>query len=384
MIYRNYGKLGYDVSLLGMGCMRLPRIYDGSETAQVDREKAYEMIRYAAEHGINYFDTALAYHNMDSEAVLGEALDGGLRERVKIATKQPYVNMVPNGGPRKNLEATLKKLRTDFIDVYLVHNIMAKDWEGIKRDRIFEQFEKFREEGLIGAVGFSIHGNFPHFVEVLNEYPWEMCQVQQNLFDVDKEVTEGAIRLAGEKGCALVVMEPLRGGGLANAPSNVRKIYEESGYDRTPAEWAFRHVANYPEVHCILSGMSNMEQLKQNIATFSQPDMLPGSLSDAEKKVLAAAKAGYEEMAAIACTGCEYCVPCPHDVNIPRTFATYNAGIMFEDFDQPRRNYMFQTRNGQAASNCIACGICETKCPQELEIINLLAMAHEKLAGWVE
>jgi predicted aldo/keto reductase-like oxidoreductase len=243
MQYRNYGKLGYQVSAFGMGCMRLPRIIK-DDKATVDREKAYELIRYAADNGVNYFDTAYGYHNMTSEEVLGEALEGGRREKVKIATKQPFGVMTTQADIRKNLEATLKKLRTSYIDVYLIHNINAGCWEGIKQRKIIEEFEQFRSEGLIRAIAFSYHGTLPGFSEVLRFYDWGMCQIQQNLIDVDREATAEGIRLAGEKGCALVIMEPIRGGSLAFPPPAVKAIYDEYPQKRNAVEWAFRHLIN--------------------------------------------------------------------------------------------------------------------------------------------
>jgi predicted aldo/keto reductase-like oxidoreductase len=199
MQYRNYGKLGYQVSVLGMGCMRLPRIINAKDEAEVDREKAYEMIRYAADQGVNYFDTAYGYHNRTSEEVLGEALEGGRREKVKIATKQPFgvmSDLASGGGKtihenaRHNLENTLKKLRTSYIDVYLIHNIGKYCWEDVKKEKIIEAYEKFRSEGLIKAIAFSYHGNFDCFNDVLGFYDWGMCQIQQNFMDVEKEATE--------------------------------------------------------------------------------------------------------------------------------------------------------------------------------------------------
>jgi predicted aldo/keto reductase-like oxidoreductase len=385
MQYREYGKLGYQVSLLGMGCMRLPRIYkQGQAYAEVDLEKSFELIRYAAEHGINYFDTAFGYHNQTSEAVLGEALDHGSREKVKIATKQPFPVMKTQADIRRNLENTLKKLRTDYIDVYLIHNIHSEVWEQIKQRRIIEEYEKFRAEGLIRAIGFSYHGGFACFQEVLDYYPWEMCQIQQNFLDVDQEATAEAIKIAGQKGTALVIMEPLRGGGLANAPQSVQALYDTYAEKRSPVEWAFRHLVNYPEISCILSGMTTLEQLKENIAFFSQPDFVPGCLSSGERTILQKAKAAYEALASIPCTGCEYCMPCPNGVNIPNAFAKYNAGSMFGDFTQPKRSYMFSKRAKQDAAQCIACGVCEEKCPQHLAIIKQLKIAHAALDGWIE
>ncbi len=385
MNYRPYGKLGYEVSTLGLGCMRLPRTPDGKGGMTVDLEKAFELIRYAAEHGITYFDTAFGYHNQTSESVLGEALEGEYRKKVKIATKQPLAVMKTQSDIRKNLENTLRKLRTDYIDVYLIHGIGPATWDEIKRRNIIEEFEKFRSEGMIKAVAFSYHGNYETFEDIMNYYDgWGMCQIQQNLLDVDHEVTEKAISLAGEKGTALVIMEPLRGGGLAHAPQPVKEVYDSAPVKRSPVEWAFRHLLNYPQISCILSGMTTLEQLKENIEIFSKPDAVPGCLSAEEKEIISRAKKAYESIVTIPCTGCEYCMPCPQGVNIPGIFSRYNDGNMFGAFDQPRRSYLFLGRNGGDATHCVACGACETKCPQHIDIINQLKVAHKALEGWVE
>ncbi|MDR2303848.1 MAG: aldo/keto reductase [Treponema sp.] len=392
MQYRSYGRLGYEVSLFGMGCMRLPRIVRGDH-AEVDREKAYEMIRYAADHGVNYFDTAYGYHNLTSEEVLGEALEGGRREKVKIATKQPFGIMedLKTGGgknildnARRNLEATLKKLRTGYIDVYLIHNIGAYCWEGVKKNKIIEEYEKFRSEGLIRAIAFSYHGGYDCFREVLDFYDWDMCQIQQNFIDVEREATEEGILHAGRKGCALVIMEPIRGGNLAFPPSQVKAIYDGYKVKRSAVEWAFRHLAHYGEVSTILSGVSTMEQLKEDIEIFSKPDMVSGCLSEEEKGILTKVRTQYENLRSIPCTGCEYCLPCPQGVNIPQVFSKYNDGVMFDTFEPARRSYMFQTRGGQDASLCVECKACEKKCPQHIGIVKELKVAHEKLKGWIE
>ena len=393
MQYRNYGKSGYRVSSLGMGCMRLPRIYNGSSKAIVDREKAFEMIRYAADHGVTYFDTAYSYHHKTSEEILGEALAGGRREKVKIASKQLFGTMadLSSGGgktihenTRRNLENTLKKLRTDFLDVYLIHNIGADVWENVKKNKIIEEYEKFRAEGLIRAIGFSYHGKFSCFREILNFYDWDMCQMQQNFIDVDQEATEEGIRLAGRKGCALVIMEPLRGGCLSNPPKRIRAIYDEFPVKRSAVEWAFRHLLDYPEVSTVLSGMTTLEQLKENIAIFSKDDAAPGCVSSEERDVLSKVKLAYESVQLIPCTACEYCLPCPNGVDIPGVFSRYNDGNMFESFDQPKRSYMFLERQKKDATLCESCGACEKKCPQHIEITKQLKVAHEALKGWIE
>jgi predicted aldo/keto reductase-like oxidoreductase len=382
MQYRQYGKLGFEVSAFGMGCMRLPRLAE--EPAKVDTEKAFELIRYAADHGVTYFDTAFGYHHQTSESVLGEALSEGRRGKVKIATKQPFSVMKTQGDVRANLENTLKKLRTDYIDLYLIHNIGSGSWEEIKKRNIIGEYEKCKSEGLIRAIGFSFHGDEKTFADVLAYYDWDMCQIQQNLMDVESQATERGIALAGKKGCALVIMEPLRGGGLATPPPPVQAIYDAYPVKRSPVDWAFRHLLNYPEVSCILSGVTTLEQLKDNIQIFSAPDALPRCLVPADKKMLAQVREQYRALKSIPCTGCEYCMPCPFGVNIPGTFSGYNDGVSFANFNQPRRSYSFSVNAKSDASQCRACGACEKKCPQRIDIIEKLKTAHEALKGWVE
>lgn len=384
MQYRRYGKQNYDVSLFGMGCMRLPRreLSDGS--IEIDKEKALELIRYAADNGVTYFDSAFTYHNSQSEDVLGEALEGR-RNGVKIATKQKVASMKGSKDVmRKNLELTLKKLRTDHLDIYLIHNVNADEWRGALELGVIEEFEKFKAEGMIKAIGFSYHGKLPLFKEILNYYDWAMCQVQQNLLDCDKEVTDEGIEFVGQKGCALVIMEPLRGGGLSKAPGDVMDIYNKSEIKRSPAEWAFRHLINKPQVSTILSGVTTVEQLKDNIRIFSAPDALPGCLTDANKKMIAEAKAAYESRTIIPCTGCEYCMPCPQGVDIPGVFAKFNEGSMFEAWDNARRSYMFTKAGNADAGYCVACGACMKHCPQNINIIEELKISHARLDGWRE
>jgi predicted aldo/keto reductase-like oxidoreductase len=285
---------------------------------------------------------------------------------------------------RRNLENTLKKLRTNYIDIYLIHNIGASTWEDIKKNKLIEEYEKFRAEGLIKSIGFSYHGKFPCFKEVLEFYDWGMCQMQQNLLDVDKEATEEGIRITGKKGCALVIMEPLRGGSLATAPKRIEAIYNEFPAKRSPVEWAFRHCLDYPEVSTILSGMTTLAQLKENIEIFSKADAVPGCISPKERDIISRVKTAYESVKGVPCTGCGYCLPCPKGVDIPGVFSRYNDGNMFESWAQPSRSYSFAIKQGKDASLCVECGACEKKCPQHIEIIKQLKVAHEALKGWIE
>ena len=383
MQYRNLGKTGYRTSLLGLGCMRLPFI-DGDGQKGVDRPAAIELIRYAASQGINYFDTAMTYHGGESEAILGEALDGGLREKVWITTKQPQTETRPLADIRRNLENTLRKLRTDYIDMYFFHRIAPVNWAAIQERELFAEFERFKAEGLIRHIGFSYHGDYATFADVIQRYPWDMCMGQHNILDIRREITAEGVALAGKHGVALAIMEPLKGGGLAYAPGQVKATYDSYPVKRTPTEWAFRYLADMQPVSVVLSGMSNMEQLKENIAIFSQPDMVPGCLSNAEKAVIAQAREGYESIVTIPCTECNYCVPCPSGVQIPVLFGAYNDAHRFGHHDQPRRRYWFAKNTGGATDKCTGCGECMPKCPQLIDIPQQLQIARDLLDGWAE
>jgi hypothetical protein len=365
--------------------MRLPFIDDTDLKKGVDREKAYELIRYAIEHGVNYFDSAQGYHTGESEAILGEALDGtGFREKVWITTKHPFWAESTPAQIRSNLEKTLKKLRTDYLDTYLMHGIGPGNWGDILKWNIWDEFEKFKSEGLIKHIGFSYHGNLTHFKEVVKHYPWELCLVMHNMLDIDREVTAEGIEAAFKQGLAVTVMEPLRGGGLCHAPKPVAEVYNSFPVKRTPTEWAFRYLADNPGVASIVSGMSNMEQLKENLSIFSQPDMLPNCLTAEEQKLIVSAREAYNSIVTIPCTDCKYCMPCPQNVGISNVFNLYNDGKRFAFYDQVRRSYMFAVRGGRSVDKCTDCGECVPKCPHGIDIPKQLKAAHEVLKGWNE
>ena len=382
MQYRQLGNTGHKVSLLGMGCMRLPFI-NGDGNNGVDVPAAIEQLQYAADNGINYFDTAFGYHGGQSEAILGEALESR-RNKVLYITKQPSWEMHDIDTLHRNFENTLKKLRTDYIDAYLMHRVMPTSWSDIKERKLMDEFQKLKEQGLIRHVGCSYHGNYDHFKQVVEEYPWELILVQHNMLDINREVTRDGIEFAAKKGIGLSIMEPLRGGGLAHAPEIVQNVYNKSDKKRTPAEWALRYLADIPQISAIVSGMTTMEQLKQNIELFSQPDMTANHMSEAEKQTIVDARKAYESIVTIPCTACDYCVPCPQGVQIPNIFRLYNDAHRFGHKDQPRRGYMFATRANGDATKCNKCGACLKRCPQGVKILQELETSHEFLKGWSE
>jgi predicted aldo/keto reductase-like oxidoreductase len=377
MQYRNFGKTGFMVSALGMGCMRLPYVPGSQQyVPTVDRDKAIEMLQYAASHGVNYYDTAFGYHGGTSEEILGEAV-AGFRDSVWLTTKQPFFAMKTRADIRRNLESTLTKLRTDYIDLYLMHAVGGGSWEGFKRLEAYAEYEKFKAEGLIKRIGFSYHGNYQLFKEVVSAYPWDMCQVQYNMLDINREVTDAGLAYANKLGVAVVVMEPLRGGGLAQAPEPVQAVYDSYPVKRSPAEWAFRHVLDKPEVAAILSGMTTLEQLKENIETFSRTDIAPGCLSADEKSVITDARKAYESIVAIPCTGCNYCMPCPQNVNIPGCFATYNLSYATSYF--AGITMYFQDVTKRSPRQCVKCGKCEKHCPQHIKIMDELENVQKRM-----
>ena len=375
MLYRPYGKQGFDVSAFGMGCMRLPQKAEADGTTHLDHEESIRMIRYAIDNGVNYLDTSYVYNNGESEQVIGEALRDGYRQKVHIATKVPPRILKSGDDMRGILETSMQRLGVDYIDAYLCHHLDDKHWEQAKEYRMMERMEQFKSEGMIGAVCFSYHGQFNTFKEIVNAYDWAMCQVQHNFLDGDTEVTDEGLSLAHEKGMAVVVMEPLRGGSLVNTTPEVKGLYETYPVKRSPVEWAFRYVYNYPQVSCVLSGVTTMEQLVEDIAIFQ--NAYPNVMTLEDKKLLRDVKAAYKSRIKVGCTGCEYCMPCPNKVPIPRIFSLYNKVYMFDALESAKLDYVHtKARSGADAMMCVECGACESNCPQQINIIEELKNAH--------
>jgi len=356
--------------------MRLPII--GDDYSQVDEEKTIEMIRYAIDHGVNYVDTAYPYHMGNSERVVGRALSEGYRERVFLATKSPVWQVERYEDFERYLDEQLERLRTDYIDMYLMHTLNEVNWTKIKELRFWDFFEKAKSEGKIKFAGFSFHDKYPIFREIVDGYDgWDFCQIQLNYMDVNYQAGVKGLKYASSKGLAVVIMEPLKGGKLARLPSRALEILRKSGRDWSPVEWAFRWLANFPEVSTILSGMSSLDQVKENIEIVSCA--MPGSLTEQDLKVLDEVRRTIESLAVINCTECGYCMPCPNGVNIPGNFRLYNETIVFEDLWWGRWVYGWFEAGKTSASFCIECGECLRRCPQKLDIPALLKKVHERL-----
>ncbi|PLV59902.1 aldo/keto reductase [Thermotoga sp. KOL6] len=376
MQYRDFGRTGVKTSLLGFGAMRLPIV--GEDHSLIDEEKAIEMIRYAIDHGVNYVDTAYPYHGGNSEKVVGKALKDGYREKVFLATKSPVWQVEKHEDFYRYLDEQLEKLQTDHVDMYLMHALNKERWEKIKALRFFEFYEKAKAQGKIKFAGFSFHDKYPVFKEIVDGYDWNFCQIQLNYMDVNYQAGLRGLKYAGSKGLAVVIMEPLKGGKLARLPKRVLDILNRNGKNWSAVEWSFRWIGHHPEVSVILSGMSTLEQVKENIEIMSK--IVPNNLSEEDLMLIEEAKRTLESFAVINCTECGYCMPCPNGVDIPGNFRLYNETIMFEDWEGGRGTYRWFESQKSAASFCVECGECLSKCPQKLDIPNLLKKVHKELS----
>ncbi|MGI1689783.1 aldo/keto reductase [Thermoanaerobacter uzonensis] len=367
MQYRQFGKLNIAVSALGFGLMRLPVI--DNDNNKIDEAEAIKMIRYAIDNGVNYIDTAWPYHGGNSEIVAGKALKDGYREKTFLATKLPTWLINGKEDMDKYLNEQLKKLQTDHIDFYLLHALDKSKWENMKRVDALSWAEKKKQEGKIRYIGFSFHDEYPVFQEIVDYYDkWDFCQIQYNYMDIDVQAGEKGLKYAASKGLGVVIMEPIRGGRLANPPKAVMDIWDTAKVKRTPAEWALQWLWNQPEVSVVLSGMSTFEQLKENIESAKRSGV--NTLTKEELEIVNRVRNKYKELSPIACTGCNYCMPCPNGVNIPRNFELYNEAHMYNTYEANRRDY--ENLGDAKASSCVECGTCESVCPQHLTIIDYL------------
>jgi len=371
MKYRKFGSLDWEVSVLGFGAMRLPVIEGNSE--KIDEPSAMAMIRKAVDAGVNYIDTAYPYHQEQSERFLAKVLKEGYREKVRIATKMPSWLVKEEADFDRFLETQLKRLDVNKIDFYLLHSLNAGHWKQFQDLDVFTWAEKRMSEGLFDYFGFSFHDEYPVFESIVTGYDnWTLAQIQYNIVDVDYQAGRKGLGLAAERGLALVVMEPLRGGRIAKdpAPAPIAEVWARSERHWTPAEWALQWVWDQPEVSVALSGMSTMEQVEQNLETASESAI--GKLSETDQALIAEVRNVYKDLAPIPCTQCEYCLPCPNGVAIPRIFELYNDAAAYDAWGHARWSYDEQTKPEERADNCIECGECEAVCPQHIEIIEWL------------
>ena len=377
MQYRKFRTLDRENSLLGLGVMRLKQ----DEQGRVDKQQSVELIRYAIDHGINYIDTGFTYHAGMSERIIGEALKDGYREKVLLADKMPIWLAKEESDLERYFEKQFKRLDMDCIDMYLVHNIIPPNWKKAQKFNLLPFLEDKKAKGMIKHIGFSFHGEYDLFKEVIDAYDWEFCQLQLNYLDGEALGTLKCLEYAKEKGVDVIVMEPLKGGRITDkVPPSVQAIWDDAKAtgtvpaDRTPAEWAFRWVVSQPGVTLVLSGMNSAEQLDENIAIFSKEDI--SEMSEAELGVIDRVAEEYNSKIKYGCTGCDYCKPCPQKIDISGVIDYLNAWYAYDKNPSTRIEYTtWMTAHG---SDCVHCKACEEKCPQGLAISDIMAEAAEE------
>jgi hypothetical protein len=353
--------------------MRLPII--GKDASHVDEPKAIEMIRYAIDHGVNYIDTAYTYHEKHGEIVVGKALLNGYREKVKLATKLPSWLVENPDDFDRFLDEQLEKLQTDHIDFYLLHALNTTYWPRLRDWEVLNWAEGAIADGRIRYLGFSFHDEFEVFKDIVDAYDrWTFCQIQYNFMDIEYQAGTEGLQYAANKGLAVVIMEPLRGGQLAaKIPKSVAELWESAIVRRTPADWALQWIWNCSEVSVLLSGMSTMQHVIENLdnADRSRADIL----SEEELILIDKIREEYRRLAPVPCTNCKYCMPCPNGVEIAAILEYYNDAIIYDNPKASRFLYRNLSKDKQA-NNCVECFECEEKCPQGIPISEYLKEAH--------
>lgn len=376
MKYRT-DKYGNKISVLGYGCMRFTQ-----KAGKIDLEKTEKEIMEAYRGGVNYYDTAYIYPG--SEAALGEILHRNqIRDKVNIATKLPQYMIKNIESVEKCFQEELKRLKTDHIDYYFMHMLTdVKSWERLKELGIHNWIQDKKAGGAIRQIGFSYHGNTDMFCQLIDSYEWDFCMIQYNYLDENSQAGRKGLQYANSKGLPVMIMEPLRGGRLANnLPENAKKLFENHEIKRSPAEWAFRWLWNQPEVTCVLSGMNSLEMVQENVKNASTSEV--GEFSEKEDELLKEVVKSINEKMKVGCTGCGYCTPCPKKVDIPGTFSAYNKLYTDGKFTGLKEYVMctMLRNDSTSASNCIECGKCEKHCPQNIQIRKELKNAKKELEG---
>jgi uncharacterized protein len=377
MRYRRFGKLDWQVSALGFGCMRLPVV--GGDNTVIDEPLAERMVRRAIDQGVNYVDTAYGYHGGNSERLLGKVLQDGYRQKIRLATKMPSWLINTYEDFDRCFNEQLERLQTDRVDFYLLHALNKSRWATLREVGVRDWLDKAIKDGRVGAAGFSFHDEYPYFKQIIDEYTgWSFCQIQYNYIDLTEQAGTEGLKYAAGKGLAVVVMEPLLGGWLANPPEVLQDIFKGHNSQRTPVDWSLQWLWNLPEVSVVLSGMSLPEQVEENLVSAGLSGV--GSLTPGEEQVYDLVRKQYRESTPIPCTQCGYCQPCPNGVNIPRIFEFFNKGVAINNFGQARFRYTSMPE-GEKADQCVDCLECESKCPQHIHITAWLDYVHDILVN---
>lgn len=371
MEYRKMENVGTKTSLLGFGCMRFPTNEDGS----IKEEETLAMIDKAYQAGVNYFDTAYPYHGGKSEGVTGKALARYPRDSYYLATKLPIWEVNKLEDAEHIFTQQLERLQKEYVDFYLLHALNKERWETIKRLHIIEYCEKLKAEGKIRYLGFSFHDNYEVFEEIITSYAWDFCQIQLNYMDKDTQATLKGVELAERLHIPMVIMEPVKGGSLAQLPTDISKLFREMRPDATDSSWALRYVASFSNVKVVLSGMSDMKQVEDNLKTFTDFEELSKQEQEKVEQVAQALHSRVQN----GCTGCKYCMPCPAGVNIPGSFQVWNEYHVYQNEQDTKNSWTREIPQEARPENCIKCGKCERVCPQKIAIRDDLAKVQAEM-----
>lgn len=376
MQYRKAGDTGLELSLIGLGGMRFPK-----KGAGIDQEATERLLQAALDNGINYFDTAYLYPG--SEEAIGKFVAKGHRDEMVIATKLPHYRCKDREDFDRFFDKELERLQTDHVDFYLMHMLTdLTSWQRVKNFGIEEWIAEKKATGAIRHIGFSYHGGKEGFKEIVDDYPWEFCQIQCNYQDADAQAGTEGLEYAAARNIPVIIMEPLRGGKLVDKlPEAAKRIFENTEPHQSPAAWGLSWLFNRPEVTCVLSGMNELAQIEENCKIASR--VVPGSLSKDELAVYERALTEIHRAEKVGCTGCGYCMPCPHGVDIPACFEAYNTKSR-EGWFEALKLYIMTTSLKEHPSNaslCVGCGRCEKLCPQEIPIRHMLKCTTKALEG---
>jgi len=372
MKYIKLQNINIELSSLGFGTMRLPINQDDT----IETKQATDMISYGFDNGINYIDTAYPYHNGQSEILTGEILKNGYRDKVYLATKLPSWNIHLESDFDKYLNEQLSKLQVDQIDFYLLHCMNVNFWDQLNNFDLFRWAERIKKDGRIKYFGFSIHDSFPLFKTIIDSYDWDFCQIQYNYMNEKVQVGTEGLKYAGSKNIPVMAMEPLLGGTLANFPDHIQKLCDDANIN--PVELAFKWLLDKPEISCILSGMNNIDQVKQNIKIADSNDI--NSLTESESLLIELIIKEFGIISPIPCTKCNYCIPCPVNINIPELFGMFNAlSVHKRAQDSLNKNLYSNIPIECNANACVNCKQCEKHCPQGIPISNWMPKVHAGL-----
>ncbi len=371
MEMRKMEKLGIETSLLGFGCMRFPTLENG----KIDREMTGQMIDEAIAHGVNYFDTAWFYHAGESEEAIGEILKKKNRDSFYLATKLPVGNLNSKEEARQTFEEQLKRLQMDTIDFYLLHGIGREGYDKAIKIGALDFCLELQKQGKIKYLGFSFHGPGEEFEYILNDRDWDFCQIQLNYMDTEEQAGIKGYHLTEEKNVPVIIMEPVKGGSLANLPEEIQEIFAEVNKGASCASIAMRYVGSLKNVKVVLSGMSTMGQVKDNLKTFKS--LKP--LNEKEQKAVQAAAEAMRKRVCNGCTDCKYCMPCPAGVDIPRNFYTWNQYNIYLNQGWLDWQWKYAVPDSEKGDKCTECGACEQKCPQKIAIREDLKKAQKQI-----